>query len=166
MTSGETPTVRAASVSDAAAIAAVGRATWPSTYAFAGSEFIADGLARWWSPESVIASIESTNTYLAEIDEMVVGMGNIDLRPDIPTIWKLYVRPEHQGVGAGHLLMNRLLEDMPTGAPGVVLEYVDGNENAASFYRRHGFTELRREPGEQPDWPEAVWMIRNTAALA
>ena len=40
----------------------------------------------------------------------------------------------------------------------VHLEYVDGNERATAFYRHHGFTELRREPGDRPDWPETVWV--------
>nr|WP_281361751.1 GNAT family N-acetyltransferase [Nakamurella aerolata] len=46
--------------------------------------------------------IETTKTFVAEVDGATVGMGNIDLRPDKPVIWKLYVLPEHHGVGAGH----------------------------------------------------------------
>ena len=40
----------------------------------------------------------------------------------------------------------------------VRLEYVDGNARAARFYARQGFTEIRREPGEEPGWPDTVWV--------
>jgi GNAT superfamily N-acetyltransferase len=87
-------------------------------------------------------------------------MGNIDLRGERPVIWKLYVLPSHHGAGAGHALMEALLDQAPPDADGVALEYTDGNETAATFYRRHGFTELRRDPPEQAGWPDQVWMIR------
>jgi hypothetical protein len=39
--------VRAANEDDIAAIRAVGELTWPTTYAFAGDEYVARGLATW-----------------------------------------------------------------------------------------------------------------------
>ncbi|GAA1634449.1 hypothetical protein J3R03_000586 [Actinoplanes couchii] len=41
------------------------------------------------------------------------------------------------------------------------LEHLDGNDRAARFYAAHGFTELCREPSEQPDWPDTVWLERS-----
>lgn len=153
-------TVRPATTTDAPAIRTIGAATWPPTYAFAGADYIAHGLATWWSEEAVLRGIATTRTYVAERDGAVIGMGNVDLRGELPVIWKLYVLPEHQGSGAGHALLERLVADVPTGAEGVLLEYTDGNEVAAAFYRRHGFAELRRDPPERPGWPEQVWMMR------
>ena len=43
-----------------AGIIAVGSATWPLTYAFAGADYIAEGLARWWSPEAISQSLADT----------------------------------------------------------------------------------------------------------
>lgn len=149
--------VRPATAADAASIERVGRVTWPSTYGFAGDAYIAHGLATWWSKEAVLRGIETTSTFVAEVDGEVIGMGNLDLRPEKPVIWKLYVLPERQGSGAGRALMTRLLAEAPRGSE-VLLEYTDGNARAASFYFRHGFVELRRDAPESAGWPAQVWM--------
>lgn len=153
--------VRPAIADDAAAIQRVGRETWPSTYGFAGEEYVAHGLATWWSQEAVLRGIDATQTFVAEVDGQVIAMGNIDLRPKRPVIWKLYVMPERQGSGAGHALMTRLLDEAPRGSD-VLLEYTDGNTRAAAFYRRHGFVELRRDAPESDDWPAQVWMVHKS----
>ncbi|PWJ24873.1 ribosomal protein S18 acetylase RimI-like enzyme [Branchiibius hedensis] len=160
---GDLPTdvvIRSATDDDIGAIRGVGAATWPTTYGFAGSEYVEHGLATWWSREAVATSLEVTNTYVAQDGDVIVGMGNIDLRQELPTIWKLYVLPGHQGRRIGHQLLTRLIQDTPPDADGVVLSYIDGNEAAARFYRRHGFRELRREVSQSPGWPAEVWMIR------
>jgi GNAT superfamily N-acetyltransferase len=151
--------VRRATADDAAAIRHVGHETWPSTYVFAGDEYIAHGLATWWSEDAVLRGIDSTRTFVAEAGGEVIGMGNIDLRSATSIIWKLYVRPRHQGTGAGHALMARLLDEAPQGSD-VALEYTDGNSRAARFYLRHGFAELRRDPPTVAGWPAQVWMVR------
>ncbi len=154
--------VRAATAADAPAIEHVGRETWPSTYAFAGEHYIAHGLESWWSEAAVLRGIETTRTFVAEIGGEVIGMGNIDLRREQPVIWKLYVLPGHQGSGAGHALMERLLAEAPLGSE-VLLEYTDGNVRAAGFYLRHGFVELRRAASEVSGWPHQVWMVRRSS---
>lgn len=158
-------TVRPATAADAAAIEHVGRETWPSTYAFAGEDFIQHGLGSWWSADAVLRSLRTTRTFVAAVDGKVVGMGNLDLRGERPVIWKLYVLPEHQGTGAGHALMDRLITEAPAGSE-VLLEYTDGNERAARFYRRHGFVELRRDPPELNGWPDQVWMVHRHDQVA
>ncbi|GAA0558079.1 hypothetical protein GCM10010172_46390 [Paractinoplanes ferrugineus] len=151
--------IRGAGDEDVDAIVAVGQLTWPATYAFAGDEYVREGLDTWWSAAAIARSLRDT-TVLVAVDEagVIVGVGNIDLRGDVPIIWKLYVRPASQGTGAGSALLAALLAratDLP-----VRLEYVDGNEPAARFYAGRGFTELRREPGDRPDWPDTVWLER------
>ena len=106
----------------------------------------------------MLRSLRTTRTFVAVVDGQVVGMGNLDLRGERPVIWKLYLLPEHQGTGAGHALMDRLLAEAPAGSE-VLLEYTDGNERAARFYHRHGFAELRRDPPELAGWPDQVWMV-------
>lgn len=153
--------VRSATPDDVPAIRRIGEAAWPATYAFAGDDYIAHGLAAWWSEEAVARSLATTTTLVAEEGGHIVGMGNLDLRGERPVIWKLYVLPGHQGNGAGHALLEALCDRAPAGAR-VTLEYTAGNEQAARFYRRHGFVELRRDPPEQPGWPEQVWLVRTT----
>lgn len=150
--------VRAASDDDVAAIGAVGELTWPPTYAFAGDEYVAGGLATWWSDEAIRRSLATTTTLVAVLDGRVVGVGNLDLHREPPTIWKLYVVPAAQGTGAGSALLRELVA--LAGEATVTLEYADGNERAAGFYARHGFREVRREPPEAPGGPEIVWMER------
>jgi ribosomal protein S18 acetylase RimI-like enzyme len=151
--------IRPATAADIDAIRMVGSATWPATYAFAGDAFVAAGLAAWWSDEALRASLETTSTLVAELDGSLVGVGNLDLRREPPTIWKLYVLPAAQGHRVGSSLLHALIalaEDRP-----ITLEYVDGNDHAAQFYQRHGFRETRREPPEVEGGPETVWMTRN-----
>ena len=152
--------VRPATAADAAAIERVGRETWPSTYGFAGDEYLTNGLETWWSEEAVLRGIDTTRTFVAEIDGEVIGMGNIDLRPEKPIIWKLYVLPGRQGCGVGHALMTGLLAEASRDSA-VLLEYTDGNARATGFYLRHGFVELRRDAPETLRWPAQVWMVHN-----
>ena len=150
--------VRRATEADVAAIQAVGHVTWPTTYGFAGDDYVARGLATWWSDDAVRRSLATTSTLVATHDGAVAGVGNLDLHRDPATIWKLYVLPRAQGLGAGSALLRALL-DLAGGAT-VALEYVDGNDRAAAFYASHGFQEVRRHPPEQTGWPETVWMER------
>ncbi|MFC7278858.1 GNAT family N-acetyltransferase [Paractinoplanes rhizophilus] len=153
--------IREAVPGDIDAIIEIGHRTWPPTYGFAGDEYVRDGLATWWSAEAIERSLRDTTMLVAATGDGLRGVGNIDLRGEIPIIWKLYVVPESQGTGAGTALINALIDRAP-GRP-VRLEYVDGNARAAGFYRRLGFTELRRDPGERPGWPDTVWMEHRPA---
>ncbi|MFD1364069.1 GNAT family N-acetyltransferase [Actinoplanes sichuanensis] len=154
--------IREAGPDDVEAIISVGQRTWPTTYRFAGPEYIAEGLETWWSPEAIRRSLENTTVLVAEQDGAVVGSGNIDLRGEAAIIWKLYVVPEAQGTGIGSALITELC-GYADGRP-VRLEYTDGNTPAAGFYAAHGFVEIRREANERPGWPEAVWVERRSAA--
>ncbi|MFI5897757.1 GNAT family N-acetyltransferase [Actinoplanes sp. NPDC051513] len=153
--------IRDAVPGDIDAIIEIGHRTWPATYGFAGDEYVRDGLATWWSAEAVERSLRDTTVLVAAGEQGLLGIGNIDLRGETPIIWKLYVVPESQGTGAGSALISALLERAP-GRP-VLLEYVDGNDRAARFYDRRGFTEVRRDPGERPGWPDTVWMEHRPA---
>lgn len=92
--------VRQATEADLSAIREVGLITWPSTYGFAGEDYITHGLATWWSIESLRESLHNTETVISvDDDEAVIGVGNVDLRQSPPVIWKLYVRPDRHGRG-------------------------------------------------------------------
>jgi ribosomal protein S18 acetylase RimI-like enzyme len=149
--------VRPATAADVDAVRAVGHAAWPPTYGpLAGDAYVAEGLARYWSAEAVLRSIEHGRTYLAERDGAAVGTATVGERDDEPVLWKIYVTPDDQGGGVGSALLAAVLADLPPGR--LLLEYVDGNERAAGFYRHHGFRELRRDPPERPGEPGLIWM--------
>lgn len=150
--------IRRAHQGDIEAIISVGRQTWPMTYEFAGAEYVADGLATWWSTEAIRRSLATTTVLVADTGKAIVGTGNIDLRPEVPVIWKLYVVPKVQGTGVGSALITEMV-DVAGGLP-VRLEYTDGNAHAAGFYAAHGFVEVRREVNDRPGWPDAVWLER------
>ena len=153
--------VRPATAADVSAICSIGQEVWPETYAFAGGDFVEHGLAIWWSEEAVRKSLATTTTLVAEAHGQIVGMGNVELRRETPVIWKLYVLPEHQGTGVGSALLMGLVASVPVERQLIDLEYVDGNDRASDFYTRNGFIEVRREPAEQSDWPDQVWMQRS-----
>jgi ribosomal protein S18 acetylase RimI-like enzyme len=152
--------IRPAVPDDLEAIQRIGHLTWPATYAFAGDEYVAHGLATWWSREALLRSMSDTTVLVAIDGGELVGVGNIDLRSAIPVVWKLYVVPDVQRSGLGSALLTALIAEIPAGTEAVQLEYLDGNDRAARFYAAQGFRELRREPDEQPGWPDAVWVER------
>ncbi len=149
--------VRRATKTDVDAICEIGRAAWPGTYAFAGQDYVEHGLATWWSAAAVERGLATTTTMVAESEGHVVGMGNVDLRPDVPVIWKLYVHPDHQDKGVGSSLLSALIGAVPAARRTVAIEYIEGNDRAAAVYARHGFVEVRRDPADRPDWPRQVW---------
>lgn len=158
------PNLRRASERDVEDIRTVGSLTWPSTYDFAGADYVADGLSRWWSDEAIRQSIANTDYWLAEVSGQIVGVANIDLRQSPPVIWVLYVLPDFQGQGIGSALLRHLVDSVAGEVQSVGLEYIDGNESAGKFYARHGFAEVRREPNERSDWPDQIWVERSTSA--
>ena len=150
--------VRRATKTDVDAICEIGRAAWPGTYAFAGQDFVEHGLATLWSAAAVERGLATTTTLVAESDGHLVGMGNVDLRPDVPVIWKLYVHPDHQGRGVGSRLLSALVGAVPAARRNRCHRVHRGQpDRAAAVYARHGFVEVRRDPGDRPDWPRQVW---------
>lgn len=110
--------------------------------------------------------IADTVTLVVECAGDLVGMGNLDLRPDPAVIWKLYVRPDAQGTGVGGALMDALLEALPPDRDTVTIEYMDGNDRAAAFYARKGFVVTGRSPDETEGFPDQIWAtwVRRSSA--
>ncbi|MEV4532459.1 GNAT family N-acetyltransferase [Asanoa sp. NPDC049518] len=155
--------IRDAQPGDVERIVAIGHETWPATYAFAGQEYIAHGLATWWSPEAVVRSLETTVLLVAAEGDELVGVGNLDVRGAVPIVWKLYVRPGAQGTGVGSALLSSLVER--AGGRPVRLSYLAGNDRAAGFYARHGFAEHHLKEPDRPGWPGEVWLERPGSGL-
>ncbi len=106
--------VRVADGNDLDAVISVGHRTWLATYEpIAGPEYVAMGLAKWWTKDVVTASIRTGRTLVA-VDTrsapgdgeqgQVIGMATFGVQDDTFYAWKLYVLPGHHGRRIGSRL--------------------------------------------------------------
>jgi GNAT superfamily N-acetyltransferase len=153
--------VRAATADDIGAVIEVGTEAWWATYApLAGDDYVRDGIAKWWSREAIARGVEAGGTLVAEEAGRVVGMASYSLLADDDAVmlWKLYVRPDAQGNGAGRALLRAVVDG--AGDRPVRLTHVVGNHRAHGFYERLGFRETGRKPSPIPGGPEEMCMER------
>ncbi|REF31672.1 GNAT family N-acetyltransferase [Calidifontibacter indicus] len=159
MTGSPTVVLRQATGDDLHAVLEVGRRTWPATYApIAGKDYVAMGLAKWWTEEATIPAIRAGRVLVTEVDGAVVGMVSFSPQDGHFMIWKLYVLPEFHGQGLGHRLLTAAINRAHAEEfADVRLSYLVGNDHAGEFYRRHGFIEYDREHGGS-GMPDSVWI--------
>ena len=150
--------IRAADGNDLVAILNVGRRTWPLTYEpIAGADYVAMGLAKWWTEDATIPAIRAGRVTVAELDGEVVGMATVGPHEKHLALWKLYVLPEHQGKVIGTALFEAVVARATGEYSRIHATYLDGNKSAAGFYRSKGFVEVSRESGGE-GIPESIWM--------
>jgi len=154
--------IRPAEGNDLDAVIDIGHRTWPVIYEpLAGLDYVAMGLAKWWTSDVVAAAIRRGQTLVAELDGEVVGMAAFGVQNDEFVLWKLYVLPQHHGKGIGSRLMDAVVERaVEVGRQRIALSYPDGNAYAARFHRAHGFVETHRESSGS-GLPDSVWMVRD-----
>jgi GNAT superfamily N-acetyltransferase len=153
--------IRLAAGDDLAGVLSVGHRTWLATYEpIAGPEYVAMGLAKWWTPDVVTTSIRQGRTLVAVEGGEVIGVATFGVQDSAFALWKLYVLPGHHGHGIGSRLMEAVVERaLELGHDRIVLSHIEGNRQAARFYAAHGFTETHRESGGS-GLPVSVWMER------
>jgi GNAT superfamily N-acetyltransferase len=152
------PIIRAADGNDLVAVLDVGRRTWPVTYGpIAGEEYVAMGLAKWWTEDATIPAIRAGRVTVAEVDGTVVGIAVVGPHENHLVLWKLYVLPEYQGRSIGSALMESVVARAMGEHAQIRLSYLEGNSSAEAFYRSKGFVEIGRECGGD-GIPESVWM--------
>jgi GNAT superfamily N-acetyltransferase len=153
--------IRLADGDDLAGVMAVGHRTWPPTYEpIAGPEYVAMGLAKWWTSDVVTDSIRKGRTIVAVEGDEVVGVATVGVLDDALALWKLYVVPGQHGRGIGSRLLEAVVERaVDAGHHRIVLSHIEGNEDAARFYRSRGFTETHRESGGS-GLPDSIWVER------
>ena len=157
--------VRLAVGNDHAGVLSVGHRTWLATYEpIAGPEYVAMGLAKWWTSDVVTDSIRKGRTIVATRDGEVIGVATFGTQNDNFVLWKLYVLPGHHGHGIGSRLMGAVVDRaLAGGHERIVLSRIEGNALAERFYAKHGFTETHRESGGS-GLPVSIWMEREIAA--
>ena len=150
--------IREADGNDLAAVLEVGKRTWPATYGpIAGEDYVAMGLAKWWTADSTIPAIRAGRVTVAELDGEVVGMASVGPHEKHLVLWKLYVLPEYQGKAVGSALLEAVVERATGEYPNIRLSYLVGNVSAEGFYSSKGFVEVSRESSGE-GIPESVWM--------
>ncbi|WP_210438659.1 GNAT family N-acetyltransferase [Nocardioides xinjiangensis] len=164
-TSAPAVTVRRGTVDDIPAFRALGEAVVPPTYGPIDAAYAQRMLDEWWVPEVFEKSLARNTHLVAERDGQLVALSSFGrlsrsyrdfpyVTGDREVMWKLYVHPEHQGLGIG----SRLLSEVETLVEGdeLWLEVVDGNDHAYDFYLAHGFEEVHRV-GDRA-WPDDIWL--------
>ena len=150
--------IRQADGNDLKAVLDVGRRTWPVTYGpIAGPDYVAMGLAKWWTADAIIPSIRAGRVTVAEADGTVVGIAVVGPHEKHLVLWKLYVLPEYQGKGIGSALVESVVASATGVHSQIRISYLDGNTMAEAFCRGKGFAEISREFGGD-GIPESVWM--------
>ena len=154
-------TLRQATGNDLNDVIEIGHRTWPVIYEpIAGIDYVAMGLAKWWTSDVVAASIRRGQTLVAELAGEVIGMVAFGTQNGDFVVWKLYVLPEHHGKGIGSHLMDAVVERaLEAGHTRIMVAYPDGNSYAERFHRAHGFVESHREPSGS-GLPDTIWMVR------
>lgn len=158
-------TLRPGTHDDIAAFVGLGRAVVPPTYGPIDAAYAQRMLDEWWTPEVFAVSLDRNTHLVAERGGQVVALSTFgrltrsyrdfpDVDGEREVMWKLYVHPEHQGLGIG----SRLLAEIEALVEGdeLWLEVVDGNDAAVGFYEAHGFVEVERSPDLR--WPDDIWL--------
>lgn len=146
--------VRPGTAADVPGLRALGEAVLPATYDPIDPALTALILGEWWAVDRLAEQVGRLPHVVAESEGEIVWMANLGRRGDREVMWKLYVRPDHQGSGLGARLLAATEELVESDE--LWLEHVAGNDQAAGFYSRHGFTEVERVPN--PPYPDDVWM--------
>ena len=154
--------MRQADGDDLMAVLEVGRITWRATYEpIAGSDYVQMCLAKWWTEESTIPMIRAGRTFVACVDDTVMGMAAAGPHDGDLALWRLYVLPDAQGKGLGGRLLDVVIaRALEHGHQRVVLSYLDGNDRARDFYLSRGFVETGREHSGE-GIPDSIWLAKD-----
>ena len=137
--------VRRAEPHDSRAISEVHRLAWKHTYAGiiphkALTQMVERRGESWWRK----ATRGPATLLVLDVAGTVAGYATLGLNraralPQEGEIYELYLRPEYQGIGLGHMPFSearRLLKSL--GCKGMVVWCLEENEGGADFYRGHG----------------------------
>ncbi len=143
-------TIRPATASDAASLAALSTEVWLGTYLRNGiNTFFADYVLGTFTKPNLAARIANPDEFIAvaEGEDGIIGFVGISTSKPAPVsgisgpeISTLYVRPRHHGAGHGRNLLHTGLHHCRTlGARTVWFTTNSENTPAIAFYQSHGF---------------------------
>lgn len=135
-----------ATPTDAVAIQTLLKDTWKDTYGDYLSQATLDEVyENWISIEFLTNQIENSAIYfpLAKDRDEIVGISTTGMREDVIVMPRLYVSPQHQRKGIGELLLNSVIAHFQD-AKKLQLNVQVMNVKGQSFYKKHGFVEIKR----------------------
>ena len=145
--------VRAATVADAPAIAAIGSVGFPAVHNdIVGPTFSAAVVEQTYSIAALTECItrcgkdDDAEFLVAEDDGEVLGYLHYDCDGAEPELHRIYVDLERKRAGIGSALMRELHARLRPGSSYVLL-VVEENTDARAFYERHGLIVERRLDG-------------------
>lgn len=118
--------------------------------------------------------LDLTRSVVAMVDDDILGLAMLGVRPDHTWITRLGVRPHNRRIGAGEAMMRYCIDQsIDLGVDYIILEVIKNNLPAYRLFRKLGFEEtrelliLRRPPGppEVEVSPYEVTMMGEAQAL-
>ncbi|WOD19172.1 GNAT family N-acetyltransferase [Paraburkholderia kirstenboschensis] len=155
MPTASVPSLRPATVADAALIASIHSTSWRAAYRGLLPDAFLDGevtqeRAAYWEARMSAPGGERRMVAIAELGGEPIGFVCVERQPD--SAWgvlldNLHALPEYQGIGVGKLLM-RAAEDWARaqGETQLYLYALEGNLPAIGFYERQGWQYVGAEP--------------------
>lgn len=141
-------TVRACTLADIPAVRTLLLATWHATYdGWLGAARVREIGERWHSEAQLAAQVGQPDSsfLIAEAADALAGTAFAHATGGGIEIGRLYVLPEHQGLGHGSALLRSLLAAFPCETR-FHLDVEPRNARALDFYRRHGFAIIGAGP--------------------
>lgn len=162
---GSSAVVRAATPDDVARITGFGRRHVARYYApILGAAVAAAQVRQWWTEARTADATAAGLVVVAEAGGELVGVAELGRWAGAPVVWKLYVHPDHRGGGLGPRLLAAVEDLVEDDDERLLLEHFAGNERAAAFYEREGFTVDRVEPSASGRREhDVVWRSRPLA---
>lgn len=144
--------LREAVPEDAKSIRALVEVVLPATYDGIHPEYAQRELERW-DVEDIPDALDHGAFVVAEVNGRVIGLvsATIDER-DRFVMTTLHVHPDFQGQRLGSRLLTEVVDLLDRA---LWTRYPQGDDNAAAFCERHGFTVA--EVVDDPPFPPAVW---------
>ena len=137
--------IREASPEDTDGIRSVAKASWDTDYPdILSRESIEEGFDDWYAPDEIRESLAWANTLIlvAEEDDNIVGFVHAvwDKELEHGDILRLYVHPDHRGVGLGSRLFEEIKDELTAvGVERLRAMVLEDNELGNAFYDGFGF---------------------------
>ncbi len=139
--------IKTATSADAPSIQKLLRETWLDTYGDHLSQATLEEVYKnWQSIEFLTKQIENPKFYfpVAKEGNQLVGLSTSHMPEDTIVMFRLYVSPQHQHKGIGTILLEDVINHFSE-AKKIQLHVEELNPKGQSFYKKHGFKEIKRE---------------------
>ena len=138
--------IERANIEDVPEVKRVLSETWIATYSqFLSHATINTVTSVWHSPNQLAVEIQNPHIFfgVAKIaDGTIAGLTTVGQRnDDTIMLSRLYVHPQYQRHGIGSKLLQAGIAAFPT-ARTILLEVEENNQQAHTFYLRHGFQDM------------------------